>query len=439
MSSTPEVQEHYKRLPIWPEKDVINKKVDGIVPSCRVESWHDIDRVVDDLWSEFGRDDFVFRGHANYEWKLEPTLDRMADKAISEELARKQLEYFRLSIRGRIADRALLEPYKEANDDPSLELWAIGQHHGLATPLLDWTRSPYVALFFAFENPDDPAWIDLKGNPSNYSRAVYFLNREFVEDSESHEYVRIVEPSKDDHGRLVNQAGLFTLAPYDETLESALLKALTDSRVDVDNPNELGKYLCKVHIPNDFESRRECLRHLRRMNIHHASLFPDLIGSSKYCNELARDFAESRRRMGAEPVSTPRPDIDYWAKNKLPSDDQGLKPLADALLVSDKAELAKPEDLLSVARMTVEFVNTQAGVDWYKRESELARLRTIIRRRLSGLNFDENSIDAAATAIVSVAANMAEQSEKQAADAVATGAKAPEKKKVKTTKRKKSK
>ncbi|WP_207819201.1 hypothetical protein [Parashewanella curva] len=104
----------------------------------------------------------------------------------------------------------------------------------------------------------------------------------------------IVEPSIDDHGRLVNQAGLFSIAPYGETLESTLFKYLDESGVDIDDTSEVAKYICRIHIPNELTARELCLRKLRKMNIHHASLFPDLIGASGYCNDLIRDAVRSQ-------------------------------------------------------------------------------------------------------------------------------------------------
>ena len=104
--------------------------------------------------------------------------------------------------------------------------------------------------------------------------------------------IRLLEPRKDDHGRLVNQAGLFTFSPSDATIENKLIEIISEFEEfkEADENSEAGvlaRYICKIYIRN--EDREGCLRSLRRMNVHHASLFPDIIGASDYCNLLMEE------------------------------------------------------------------------------------------------------------------------------------------------------
>jgi len=107
---------------------------------------------------------FLFRGHADSTWLLKTTLDRFKINFSVE-------DYYRLICRVKPEIEAFserkweimeLEKYREwlANCDgfysefPAYEYMVYLRHHGFPSPLLDWTRSPYIAAFFAFNNFD---------------------------------------------------------------------------------------------------------------------------------------------------------------------------------------------------------------------------------------------------------------------------------------------
>lgn len=220
-------------------------------------------------WSEF-REYFsnnhmhsyglIYRGHADADWLLESTLTRfgkkLSGKFSPETLEGKQLENFRLRILGL-----------RGQNPPKLkdsELWSLGQHYGLSTPLLDWTDSPYIAVYFAFEQ----ALICNSGK-----RSLFILNRSELSDKlqeMQHFDLEFIQPVNDENPRLIAQSGSFTKLPTLHSLEEWLGKL------------GLEHYLTKVVIPD--KCRNDVLNELRLMNIIGTTIYPDLTGAAITCN-----------------------------------------------------------------------------------------------------------------------------------------------------------
>ena len=233
----------------------------------------------------------IFRGQANSKWPLFSRLDRLEKRyPIKKDPSGDSSK----DLQGPAVDRAThLKRFKELALDKikktvtSEDGWeAIAQHHGLATSLLDWTYSPFVALFFAFEEEKCDCDGEFK-EPDK--RAVFTLTHHLV-DKSGKESVRPFSAPGYGNYRAVSQAGVFLKMPEEgKDLESYVRENFKTATYTEPRENGSGNFhpsliLQKLEIPNT--GRVECLRFLDHMNINRASLFPDLDGIAKYVNDL---------------------------------------------------------------------------------------------------------------------------------------------------------
>jgi hypothetical protein len=103
-------------------------------------SWQEVVGAIDQLAGNNAYE-WLFRGHEQASWSLAPTLERFCSAAIRYRTERQLYDDFK--------SKAHLYTSHLPSREDVLSWMAAMQHHGIPTRLLDWTYSPYVALFFA--------------------------------------------------------------------------------------------------------------------------------------------------------------------------------------------------------------------------------------------------------------------------------------------------
>ena len=259
-------------------------------PTNAIDTWDQFVVIATSLVRSTYPTAYMFRGQSQASWDLTPSLVRLLPPGLSPSEAlrveRRLLDDFRSQTHLHVPAE-MLPTMVRASAPP--EWWAIMQHYGAPTRLLDWTQSPYVAAYFAVERDwdVDGAVFMVHANTAQRSYHEHFgadgnVAPDVFTNVDAPRAVLFWHPDRKSARSVAQQAFLSVSTNLVCSHEELILPACAEAAAQ--QPGKLFHHRWTIPAAH----KPWFLRNLRAMNIAAHSLFPGLDGACRSAAEDAR-------------------------------------------------------------------------------------------------------------------------------------------------------
>ncbi|WP_059018830.1 FRG domain-containing protein [Vibrio coralliirubri] len=259
-----------------------------------INSWSDFDKLV----TRKNYRKWLFRGQSNYTWSLQSSLSRCFHDSEQikkvREVSKTISSYYEheLVMLDKFRCHAHLYLKNLPSKDDTLSWLCLMQHYGAPTRLLDFTFSPYVALYFALEAGTGDA-------------AVYLVNHDALIEDDVDTFDG--EPELAYKALFERNAGVECLFSFEPKFSNERLLAqqgllVAPNNLELTHELILESYKCKesdfikARIPGKL--RYSGLRKLNQMNINAANIYPGLEGFCRSLNKQPILGVQWQKRLG---------------------------------------------------------------------------------------------------------------------------------------------
>src|SRR5687768_5848308 len=240
-----------------------------------LSNWSEYKNFVDNL-----SENWAFRGQINARWPLRTAIERSDFIRLKNGIEVEFVAEFQRGARNYL--------HKDELPEHLIEWLALMQHHGAPTRLLDFSRSPFIAAYFAYEQ----CFVQNDINVAVWAINLNFLREKALEELETEFSIDIKENKNLINEKLFekiffenNRNLVFPVDPFKmnrrySLQQSTFVSTGNSNESYINQLNFLGQEISKAVIRIELPSilQKEVLRDLQRMNLNRASLFPDLDG-----------------------------------------------------------------------------------------------------------------------------------------------------------------